>query len=227
MTIYALIHSPLVSPVSWEFAASAFRRRGQQVFVPELRDTPGGGPYWQQQAASAAEALRDQEEPLVLVAHSGAGALLPAIEQALPGRIAGYVFVDAVMPRSGESRLAGFGTPEEIAEFRAYLEGGGRFPTWSAADLSEILPDAATRERLVAELRPRGLDYFTEPIPGVPGWPNAPGGYLRFTQTYQPDAEQARALGWPVREMLSGHFQMMVEPEAVAEAIEGLARSVG
>ena len=228
MTLFtwALIHSPLVSPFSWEATAEVLRRRGHTVVVPELRDAPGGGPYWQQHAESAAAGLRGVAGPLVLAAHSGAGALLPAIRQALGRPVAAYVFVDAVMPGSGGSRLAGFGTPEEIATFRAFLEGGGRFPAWTDEDLRAMVPEAGARARLVRELRPKGLDYWTEPIPSVAGWPDAPGGYLRFTGSYRADAEQARALGWPVREMAGGHFLAMVEPEAVAEAMEGVLKAV-
>jgi hypothetical protein len=222
-----LIHSPLVGPYSWEATAEALRRRGHAVCLPALRDAPGGGPYWLQHAESAAEALRGVEGPVVLAAHSGAGALLPAIGRALGRPSAGYWLVDAVMPGSGGSRLEGFGTPEEVAAFRAFLEDGGRFPHWTEAELAEVLPEAAARGRLVAELRPRGLDYWTEPMPAVAGWPDAPGAYLRFTETYRPDAERARALGWPVREMAGEHFEMMVRPEAVAEAMERTLEHLG
>jgi len=223
---WALIHSPLVSPFSWSATAEALRRRTHTVLVPDLRDAPGGGPYWQQHADSAAAGLRTAREarfvlaaPLVLAAHSGAGALLPAIRQALGRPVAAYLFVDAVWPGNGLSRLDGFGTPEESAAFRAYLEGGGVFPAWTEEDLRAVVPEPAARARLVRELRPKGLDYWTEPIPAVAGWPDAPGGCLRFTETYRADADRARALGWPVREMAGAHFHMLVEPEAVAEAM--------
>jgi pimeloyl-ACP methyl ester carboxylesterase len=219
MTNFALIHSPLVSPFCWEACAAALRQRGQGVWVPDLVDVPGGGPYWQQHVEAVVMGLHEALGPLVLVAHSGAGALLPAIGQRLRQGVAGYVLVDAVMPGIGGNRLDGFGTPEEMAEFRAYLEAGGLFPTWTADDLAAILPDAAARARLAAELRPKGLDYWTEPIPAVPGWPAKPGRYLRFTETYRPDSDRARALGWPVVELAGGHFEMMVRVEEVVEVL--------
>ncbi len=231
---WALIHSPLVSPFSWAATAAALGRRGHAVLVPDLRDAPGGGPYWQQHANSAAAGLSAAGDgplvlaaPLILAAHSGAGALLPAIRRALGRPVAAYVLVDAVMPGGGASRLEGFGTPEEIGAFRAHLEGGGMFPAWTEADLRTVVPEAQSRARLVRELRPKGLDYWTEPIPAAEWWPDAPGAYLRFTETYRADADRARALGWPVREMAGGHFQMMVEPEAVAEAMEAVLEGGG
>jgi len=40
---------------------------------------------------------------VALVAHSGAGALLPLIGQRLPVPDSSYLFVDAGLPRSGSS----------------------------------------------------------------------------------------------------------------------------
>jgi hypothetical protein len=224
MSRFALIHSPLVGPFSWQPAAAALRARGHTALVPAVHDAPGHGPYWRQHAQSAADALSALPDgvPLVLVAHSGAGALLPALSQALGAPPAAYIYVDAVLPSGGGSRLEGFGPPDEMARFRAYLEGGGRFPAWTDADLAAEIPDAQTRARLLAEVRPRGLDYWTEPIPRVSGWPDAPGAYLRFTPTYAPDAERARLLGWPVRHLPGGHFQALTAPERVAAAIDSL-----
>jgi len=217
----ALIHSPLVSPAMWAPVAEALRRRGHAVLVPELRDVAGGGPYWRQHAEAAAGQLAAQAgpEPLVLVGHSGAGALLPVIRQALGRPVAGYVFVDAGLPIPGQTRLSTFGEAGEQAAFRAYLEGGGRFPAWTAGDLAPLVPDPAAREALVAGLRPRGLDFWTEVFPEAPGWPDAPCGYVLFSRPYADSAAAARRLGWTVAEVPAGHFHMLVDPEAVAEAV--------
>jgi hypothetical protein len=223
MADFALIHSPLVSPLTWRATAQALRARGHSAHVPDLRDRPGGGPYWQQHANSAAEqmAAAAPGAAWVLVGHSGAGALLPAIRQALGQPAAGYVFVDAGLPAPGRSRLATFDEAEQ-AEFRAFLEAGGRFPAWSEADLRPLVPDAALRARLVAELRPRGLDYWTEPLPVMMDWPDAPCGYVLFSPVYAGAAAAARELGWPVRELPGGHFHMLVDPEGISHELHEL-----
>jgi len=214
----------LMGPLTWTQVAEALRTRSVTVCLPELRDDPASSrPFWQQQAESAARALANLPagQPLILVGHSGAGALLPAIRQALGRRVAGYVFVDAGLPVDGQSRLATFGY--EQASFREFLAAGGRFPNWTLADLQEIVPDPALAARLAADLRPRALPFWDEPIPVFAGWPDAPGAYLLLTETYRRAADQARALGWPVRELPAGHFHMLVEPEAVAQAVLELA----
>jgi len=222
--LLALIHSPLVGSLTWTRVAALLAARGVSAWLPELHDDPADPrPFWQQQAESAALALAGvpTAQPMVLVGHSGAGALLPAIRQALGRRVAGYVFVDAGLPVDGQSRLATFG--DEQASFREFLAAGGRFPNWTLADLQDIVPDPALAARLAADLRPRALPFWDEPIPVFAGWPDAPGAYLLLTETYRRAADQARALGWPVRELPAGHFHMLVEPEAVAQAVLELA----
>jgi hypothetical protein len=219
----ALIHSPLVGPLTWTRTAAALSARGVPVLLPELRDEPAGSlPFWQRHAQSVAQELNAalDRRPLILAGHSGAGALLPAIRQALGRPMAGYVFVDAGLPLDGQSRLATFG--EREAAFREFLASGGRFPAWTPAELQEIVPDTELAGRLAADQRPRSLPFWDEPIPVFPGWPDAPGAYLLFTKTYQRDADRAQAMGWPFRELAGGHFHMLVEPEAVAAALVDL-----
>lgn len=224
---YALIHSPLVGPETWEPVAEALRWGGREAWVPGLPavvDT--ARPYWAQHAEAVARQVNDLaavSEGLVLVAHSGAGALLPAIRQALGRAVQGYVFVDAGLPAPGQSRLESFG--EGAAAFRAHLAGGERFPTWTDDDLKESVPDTELRARLIADLRPQPRAYWEEPLPEISGWPDAPGAYLLFSPVYAEAAQQARERGWPVRVMPGGHFHMLVMPGAVAEAIKWLVVS--
>jgi hypothetical protein len=198
------------------------RQRGLEVLVPTLKDAPDSQePFWKQHVESIAQALAKlpRDTSITLVAHSGAGPLLPVIREALANPIHAYVFVDAGIPRDGATRLDLMKSedPEWAAQFQEYLEGGGRFPDWSFDDLQEVLPDESLRRQMVAEIRPRGLDFFTEPIPVFAGWPDAPCVYIKFSPPYQYAASQARQAGWPIYELEAGHFHMLVDPEAVTQ----------
>jgi len=131
------------------------------------------------------------------------------------------MFVDAGIPRAGFTRLDLMKSEDTdwAQEFQVYLEGGGRFPNWSIDDLSEILPDENLRTQMFAELRPRGLDFFTEPIPVFQGWPDAPCIYILFSPPYQPALVQARQTGWITDTLEGGHFHMLVDPGAITEKI--------
>lgn len=169
-----LIHSPLVGPLTWSLVANELDERGRKSLTPVLNDSPDSKePFWKQHAGSVSRALAHLPEvtSLAIVAHSGAGPLLPAIRQSLPSLVSAYVFVDAGIPRDGASRLDLMKTedPAWAAGFQRDLEGGERFPAWSADDLREVIPDPSLRRQMVAELRPRGMDFFTEPIPVFDG----------------------------------------------------------
>lgn len=222
--VIALIHSPLVGPYTWSLVADELNGRGITAVLPPLDDqNETSRPLWQQHVSAAVQDLAGLSEdvPLVLVGHSGAGPLLPAIRWAMERPVAAYLFVDAGIPRDGASRLdlmreesAGWAT-----QFHQFLQTGGSFPNWDEQDLADVIPDPKRRRQLVAELQPRTLRFFTEPITVFHGWPDAPGGYLLFTSTYNVPAEQARTLGWPVLSMPAGHFHMLVDPPAVADAL--------
>ncbi len=225
----ALIHSPLVGPFTWQLVRDELAKRHFDVIVPALFDQPDAAaqgtaaPYWRQHARSVAEGLAQvpKNRRVVLVAHSGAGPLLPAIRQMLPHSIRAYVFVDAGLPRDGLSRLDLMKLQDQAwaAEFQQSLSQGAQFPDWTADDLRNIVPNAEVRQQLVAEIQPRSLAFFIEPLPVFGSWPDAACAYIRFSGSYTWDAEQARQSGWPVREINAGHFHMLVDPAAVADWI--------
>jgi hypothetical protein len=226
-----LIHSPLVGPFTWSLVAEELRQRGIETVVPALADDDGGGlPFWRQHVESVIRAVHaiPPAVPLALVGHSGAGPLLPAIGQEMDHPVAAYVFVDAGIPADGMSRLDLMETedPAFARHLRQQLAAGERFPSWTDADLAPILPEPRLRRHLIAELQPRSLAFFAEPIPVAAGWPGAPCGYLTFSPAYAVPAQRAREAGWGYREIAAGHFHMLVDPPAVAAALLDLARQV-
>src|SRR5213594_4418250 len=168
--MYVLVHSPLVGPLSWQRFVEELARRGIEATIPEVSDHPSStAPYWEQHARSVARSLRriPPDEPMTLAAHSGAGPLLPAVVQALGRPVQACLFVDAGLPGDGASRLDGIRreSPEWAAELEAHLRSGGRFPEWTEDDLRDVIPVDGLREGILAEVRPRPLAFFTEPIP--------------------------------------------------------------
>jgi pimeloyl-ACP methyl ester carboxylesterase len=231
-SLVVLVHSPLVGPFTWSLVSQRLQALGGfDVVVPTLTDsgvTPP--PYWQQHAARVRQALTPihQDHPLVLVGHSGAGPILPALAQTAHIPVAGYLFVDAGLPHPGQSHLDEMdaSVPAFAQELRQELAKGSRFPEWTDEDLREDLPDGSIRRRVLAEMQPHPLSYFEEVLPDVPGWPDAPSGYIQFTEGYRPFLEQAERAGWPVRTFNAGHFHMLIDPAAVAEALVDLMQQM-
>jgi hypothetical protein len=228
-----LVHSPLTGPQAWGRLPEVLRARGHEVVVVAVHDDDRP-PYAARFVARAALQLRTSvgTRPTVLVGHSGAGKLLPlvgAARRAARAPVAGYVFLDAGLPaarpasRADLLRSEGMDDPDE---FVAGLAAGATFPTWTDDDLRELVPDDELRAGLVGALRPRGHDFFTEPMPVAPDWPDAPCGLLRLSPAYDASARQARQRGWPVLDgpddRPGGHFAALVDPASVADDLEDL-----
>jgi hypothetical protein len=221
---YVLIHSPLVGALTWSLVANEMRQRGLDVIVPVLNDFPDSKqPYWEQHTASISLAFLDIPEnvPVVLVAHSGAGPLLPVIRESIPNLVEAYVFVDAGLPQNNATRLDMMKSEDSdwAQEFQTLLEAGEKFPNWNNDVIREIVPDDSLREQLIAEIHPRALDFFTEPIPVFDDWPDAPCVYILFSLPYKPAEIEARQNDWLTYQLEAGHFHMLVDPSAVTNII--------
>jgi hypothetical protein len=163
MSTFVLVHSPLVGPTSWSLVANEFGSRGVSVALPTLPQDQRA-PYWRLHAEAVAGQVADVGGPLVLVGHSGACPLRPAIGTAIDATIAAYVLVDGdlpLAPGSGGSRvdLLREASPVLADELEALLAAGGSFPTWGDEDLLEEIPDPSLRARVVAEVRPQPHEF--------------------------------------------------------------------
>ena len=180
---FVLVHSPLLGLTSWAFVANEIWERDVELIVPGLHhDVSGTEPFWTQHVASVVRSIEtlDEEAVLLLVAHSGAGLLLPAIAEAAPRRVAGYIFVDADLPKAapaGISRLDRFADDEARAAFRGTVVDGMVSP-FTEDTLAELISDASVRTQIAEELRPTPLAIYEERVPVPAGWPDAPNSFF-------------------------------------------------
>lgn len=231
MAAFVLIHSPFVGPLTWERTARRLAERGHVAVTPALNAGEPRSPNWPYYAGRVANAVREvaHDAPLVLVAHSAAGLLVPAGCAALEGRpILSCVFVDAALPREGASlvELIPAGVGITMDQLRAQAQDG-LLPPWGTGwpdDLwRQLIPDDELRKRFIDELRPAPLAVYEEHPPTVAGWPGMACGYLRFSPLYASAEAQARSAGWRTRALAGGHLHMLVDPAAVADAVIDLA----
>lgn len=230
--LFVLIHSPLVGPLTWSLVAGELCQRGADAVTPSLVVSRcDDGSYWRRHVAAVAGALYDVplDRPLLLIAHSGAGPLLPAMGQGIGRPVAGYAFVDAALPGGdGQSRLDLF-APAAAEQFRASAVDGKIGDVWRNDDMLRTagIDDLKLRQRFAAEVPDVALSVYEEPLPVPAGWPDAPCGYLLFSAPYKADADEAPSRGWPFRELPGGHFHMLSDPPGVTEALLDLARAMG
>ena len=220
---FVLLQSPLVGPLTWQGVAEELRSRGHAADTPawpRLSEIEGG--YYDALADSVAEELRRLDGPLILVAHSGAGGLAGVLETRTPN-VRGLILVDAIQPHPGRSW---FDTAP--AELAAQLRAGavmGSLPPWDQwwppGALEKLVPEAAVREALIAELEPLPLAYFEEIAPLAAN--EVATAYLQLSGAYDNESQAAARYGWPLVRLPLHHLGMLTHPQAVAAALVTLS----
>ncbi|HEY8759150.1 MAG TPA: alpha/beta hydrolase [Candidatus Limnocylindria bacterium] len=207
MTNFVLVHSPHGGAYTWQPVETLLRERGHHVATPTFRSTRTGPHYWVRNMNAI---LRMVQRPnAILVGHSGAGPLLAHVARWSEG--SSCVYVDAGFRSRKISSLT---DALPLTE-----RGAGLVPAWANdTDLAELLPDAATRANLIGSMTPMPREYFGEEIP----YREPPDGsaYILLSPPYAEPAAEARAKGWPVRELAGqNHYLMLAQPEQVADSI--------
>ena len=220
MPLITLVHSPLLSPYSWDRVASALRAEGHRVAVPDLRPALAGPPPYLPRLRDAVVAAVD--DTTTLVAHSAAGPLLPAVAETLGPAATAAIFVDARLPHPGLSWLESL--PAERSARVRELAVDGFLPPWDtwfpAEVMAQEIPDPEVRERFSAELRPTPFALYEERTPSAtPVFDGLPHAYLRLTPAYDGDAETAERAGWPVVRRDSVHLAPLSRADEVVAAL--------
>jgi len=227
---FVLVHSLLLGPLSWAGVAARLTQSGVVTVVPSLVEVTAGGepPFWPRAVDAVNDAVGRLHggKPIVVVAHSNAGLLIPVIVGAVRRPVAGCLFVDARLPaRAGPSPAA---TPERLDFLRAKAVQG-RVPQWTTwwdeDEVARLFPDPRTRSVVSAEQPRLPLSYWEQQIPAPAGWDDRPCGYLLFGAPYDRMAQDAAERGWQVGQVAGGHLHQLVDPDAVAVRILAMTRS--
>ncbi len=190
--------------------------------MPDLTNVASAAPpYYPKYAKAAAAAVDDTAGRVVLIGHSAAGALLPAVAKAVGDRTTAAVFVDAMLPQPGRSWFDTAPSGLE-AEMRGMAVNGVLPPyhEWfPPGTLAELIPEPARRERLIAENPRLPLAYFDEPAPPVRFAESVACAFLRLGAPFDAAANKAQRLGWWVARRDWDHLRILSAPEAVADLI--------
>jgi hypothetical protein len=223
-----LVHSPLVGPSSWAPVAAELRARGRVVAVPSLVTAVAAPPpLYQALAGAVIDALHEPESnAMVLVVHSGAGALVPSIVQAASSRVEAVVFVDATLPHPGRRWMDT--VPVEMAAQVQGLTGpDGRLPPWHEwfpqEVFAQLVPDETARAMFTADVPRLPVRYLREVAPQLDRWRALPCSFVQLSEGYNDAAAEARRAGWPVARVDGHHLSGVTEPAVVASAIVAMA----
>jgi pimeloyl-ACP methyl ester carboxylesterase len=158
----------------------------------------------------------------VLVSHSYSGMVITGVAQTVPERVGRLIYLDAYVPRPGQSRWDLL-PPEIVAAERAGVDtNGGTGPPPPASVFTPIDPETAAW--VDARFSPRHpVGTYQQPLPAdgsaLESIPRAFIQCMLGPSRFGPSAAQARSGGWPVRELAAGHMAMLTHPREVADLL--------
>ena len=206
---FVLVHGPPVGPATWWWVAEVLTSAGHGVVVPDLRRAAVSGHAAAVAREAAAACTTDTD---VVVGHSGAGVLLPAIVNSLSTPVRPrLVFVDAVIPEcEGEAKL-----DPAVVDLLRPLAVDGVLPPWSVwwgeprGGVEQVIPNSERRAHVEAELPELPIKLFEEALPVPAGWCDWSCGFLLLSEDMRDEAERARSLGWSVLEDVGNHLDVV------------------
>jgi pimeloyl-ACP methyl ester carboxylesterase len=224
-----IVHGAWGGGWRWARVASLLRAAGHDVFTPTLTGLGERAHLARPEIdltthvqdvvnVLAYEDLRD----VALVGHSYGGMVVTGVADRVPERLGQLVYLDAYVPRDGESMLDVIDPARRplIEEQVRTLGEGWRIP--APGPIMDWRAEVAQPFRTYAE--PIRL---TNPAAAA-----IPRTYVRCTidsftarrdgpavASFAPHAERARAAGWRYRELEADHSCARTSPEAVAELL--------
>jgi hypothetical protein len=231
MAAWLLIHSPFVGAAIWTPVAAELRQRGQETVVPDLTSALSGcGDHASRHADLVAVTV--ERGPVVLVAHSGAGPLLPLIAHRLAQQnitVPASVFVDAGLPHPGRSALDAL-PPLAVEQLRKMTVEGWLPPWtswWAPERLHAMLPNEQLRSLLVDSCPQLPASLFSEVLPNLSDHELGKCSYVRLSSVYDIVADQTEQTGWPVRRLERHHIAILTSPAEVADNLQDVADTAG
>jgi hypothetical protein len=186
------------------------------------------GPDWYGGAAARILQVLAGDERLLLAVHSGAGGFVPSLAAVLGGRLAGCLFVDAVLPYPGRSWFD-TAPPALARRVREIAEAGG-LPSWDTwfgpGAIDTLIEDPGLRAAFSADLPRLPLAYLEATAPAGEAWREVPAGYLQLSEGYAAEAGEAEARGWVVRREQLHHLAMLTHPDRVAHMLAEMAHEL-
>jgi pimeloyl-ACP methyl ester carboxylesterase len=235
MRTLVIVHGAFGGGWEWTAVAELLRAEGMLVFTPTLaglgdRAHDGSGTVGLGTHVADIIAVLDMEDLHDAASYGGVPVTAAAAQVA--HRLAGIVYLDALVPRDREA--AADLLPDRFAEeFRDGLRLAG--PAHRVPVPAAILPPVGSvpedvRLRYVARLRPQPVLTFTEMAKVVPTTVRTT--FVRSTGSnlgQGPDdpitamARRARQGGWDYREIEATHDPHLSNPAAVVDLLRGLA----
>jgi len=235
MSTFVLVHGAWQSTGTWDRLVPLLEKHGHKVITPVLSglgtDQGRLSPdiTLHQHIEDVSLELSRFPDDVIVVGHSYAGMIISGVAETNPARVQGLVYLDAFIPEDGQCVLDLL--PTEIgAYFRNVAREHGddwRLPGGEGQlDLWGLKPGEA-HDFVRARLCDFSLRCFEEPL-RLPANRKAsiPATFVTCVaegypakQFFAPFAAKARAAGWEVAEVKTGHDCHVERPGEVADIL--------
>jgi len=235
MATFVLVHGSWHGGWCWRLVTPLLRAAGHEVFTPTLSGL-GERSHLILPRVDLALHIKDIVQVLyfedlrrvILVGHSYAGMVITGVAALAAERLRQLVYLDAHVPEDGQSQMD-LWTAARREEARADLAAGRLYlPVPSAALLGVTDPGFASW--LEPRMTPHPRTTYVDSVPQQTAASRAlPRAYIHCTNaSIIPDPRQvyatnARAAGWPVFTMATGHDAMVTQPTELARILLEIA----
>jgi pimeloyl-ACP methyl ester carboxylesterase len=233
MARFVLVHGAWHGGWCWDRVAPLLRAAGHEVHAPTLT-----GLSERAHLLSPTVGLETHVEDvvrlidvlglrdIVLVGHSYAGQVVTAVADRRPDAIARRIHLDAFVGEDGETAVSL--QPEEVARHWAESAAEAGFGWLVPVRRLEVLgvTDQEDLDWLSPRLTPHPWKTYTDPLRLTGAAERVPAAFVEcveWMRVFRSQADRARAKGWPVHELATGHEAMVTAPKQLADLLDELA----
>ena len=228
---FVLVHGAWHGGWCWRIVAAALRKAGHPVFTPTL--TGMGSRLHLGRADTGlnthiedvANVLKFEElKGAVLVGHSYGGAVCLGVFDRVGSQISKLIMLDASVLDDGES-MTSKSSPEMMAGAKASLIDGFKLPTWPPEAFGVLPEDGWVYDWVKRRLTSMPFGSLTTPLALKNGDVTDPNVLFincngrPFGDNSRPGLQKAKARGWTVQDLDTGHDAMVTAPDALANML--------
>lgn len=236
MSSFVLVHGSNHGSWVWQKVASLLRAAGHEVYTPTLTGLSDRahllrcGVDLTTHITDVVNLLFYEDlADVILVGNSYAGMVVTGVAAKAAQRLKLLIYLDAYIPADGQSE-SDLWPPERRAIAEA-AEAEARGLAQAPPPALFGVADPALAAWIAARSTPHPVATYTEPVPPGNAMSAAlPRMFIHCTanppttpDVFGPFAAQARAKGWKVREIATGHLAMLTAPRELARLLDELA----
>ncbi len=232
---FVLVHGMWHGGWCWNDVADTLRKRGHTVTTPTQTGL-GERSHLMSKEITLDIFISDivnhihwhELQDVTLVGHSFAGAVILGVADRVPHRLRRLIFLDGAVMDNAETWFGKL--PGDIADERLAAaqesSGGLSLPVGDPRTFGVTEPDQVAHLKRLMTPHPLGTCTTPLNLDGPPG-NSVPIDYIVCTDPEYPPAagshQRARALGWRMHELATGHDAMVSAPKATADLLEKVA----